>query len=820
MALTEVTPELVSRILEEVSDLRALNLSHNRIKRVEYLNRIPALLRLDLSHNCIALQPAEEAAVTLRTLGALPQLRALNLASNAIESLSGFSNLTRPDAPGWRPFPRLRTLDLRDNAIATVRNLAYLRSLPALGDMWVAGNPLSSDNSALQGDVARTLPTLRTLDVHGGASSSTGGKASGSDVSGAQTKGAAQGDSREGEDADEGAGEAARRCSALERLVRLQDAEIERLSVALAAATRGVACAPLPPATAAVSAAATRGTAAADAVAPAAADAVAAAQNVAAQWRRQVLRVLLQRGAEQEVAERAARAAARRQRKDSKALDQARRDAAAAGARARVAQERAADAEGAAAIAAARASQYEADAEARAEASSARAAASASAEAALKRACSLLASPSHNPLMPLPRERERHRGDNSATDAAEGFAAVLSASARLLAHEARLDAAVARLQRVGAALCARREALAAAEAELLYDRRAWLATAARADVPAHAGVGAGVILGAGGAQGDAQQPGHRQALPASLLRGLLAPPPHGAVDALRRVFRASPPAVRSTGGEHCVKAAALLDAIRGDAAFRVAWVEGETGAHTVAEARGFAADGGAPDILWCSADALELVLATAAAPVPVAGGTWDWPSLMALFAPPTGTGADARANTGHADLASRASRAERWLRLPPALARRELIGLLTERDSLAAQLRELNSERGARAAQAQVQWRSLLGAAAGAGNRLQQAAIELEQQRSDTEARATAAAGSLARAETALGAARADAEAELRRQEAEMQEQYVAQRAEIAKLTQDRQQLRRALSRAEAAAEGEARAKLESLESRLRAREC
>lgn len=97
--------------LDKLRRLRRLDLSSNRITRIEGLEALRALEDLDLSANELT---------DLAGLGMLRNLRRLAVAFNAVATLRGMAELHGSDAS-------LVELDLRGNRIDRAEELAWLR---------------------------------------------------------------------------------------------------------------------------------------------------------------------------------------------------------------------------------------------------------------------------------------------------------------------------------------------------------------------------------------------------------------------------------------------------------------------------------------------------------------------------------------------------------------------------------------------------------------------------------------------------------------------------------------------------------------------
>ena len=138
--------------------LRAVNLSNNALKKIEHLDSLRAVERLDLSHNLI---------LRMEGLLALSQLRELHLQGNSISRIEGIAgcpnlevlNLSENELTvleGLEFCTKLLSLNVSYNSIVEIRDLRGLASLQALD---ISGNLLESVEP-----LQRNLPSkLRTL---------------------------------------------------------------------------------------------------------------------------------------------------------------------------------------------------------------------------------------------------------------------------------------------------------------------------------------------------------------------------------------------------------------------------------------------------------------------------------------------------------------------------------------------------------------------------------------------------------------------------------------------------------------------------------
>ena len=151
----------IGQHLERQTRLTYLNLSSNRLERMEGLHTLGELQVLDLSCNLIRM---------IDGLAASPKLRRLLLGYNQLESLAGLVQchggpLECFEAPG--------------NRIALLRETEYLRGFAQLREVTLSrngqANPLC-DQPGYQQHVIALLPVLRVLD--GAATADVGAAAS------------------------------------------------------------------------------------------------------------------------------------------------------------------------------------------------------------------------------------------------------------------------------------------------------------------------------------------------------------------------------------------------------------------------------------------------------------------------------------------------------------------------------------------------------------------------------------------------------------------------------------------------------------------
>ena len=160
---------------QAAEELRVLCLHGNSINSLEGLERLRQLVQLNASSNDIA---------DIRPLQHLTNLTSLNLASNKVQSLHSLSSLSRLERltaphnfistltslqPGGGLPHALATLDLHNNMLSSLQDLATLRAFSNLKDLKLAGGAPGNGVCNLPGyrqSVAQMLPQLNTLDGH------------------------------------------------------------------------------------------------------------------------------------------------------------------------------------------------------------------------------------------------------------------------------------------------------------------------------------------------------------------------------------------------------------------------------------------------------------------------------------------------------------------------------------------------------------------------------------------------------------------------------------------------------------------------------
>ncbi|CAF1282565.1 unnamed protein product, partial [Adineta ricciae] len=167
-----ITDGFVRKVSKQnnVGRIRSLNLSNLRDKKIRYIENLQTLINLenlDLSNNLI------EKIDGLKTL---KKLKHLLLANNFINTISNIEELSRLEIldlhqnqiqtiPVWfgRKLSLLKTLNLANNQIASFDQIARLRTLYELRELYLQGNPLDH-NEHYRLLVISYVPSLQTLD--------------------------------------------------------------------------------------------------------------------------------------------------------------------------------------------------------------------------------------------------------------------------------------------------------------------------------------------------------------------------------------------------------------------------------------------------------------------------------------------------------------------------------------------------------------------------------------------------------------------------------------------------------------------------------
>ncbi|ORX61796.1 L domain-like protein [Hesseltinella vesiculosa] len=157
----------LSMEIANMTQLKALILSKNEIKRIKYLNHLTQLNTLVLSYNNIR---------TLPSIQAMTQLTKVNLSHNqfsiipdltaqaaCLKELRLNDNQITTIPATLRQCHALETLDLGNNLIENWSNLAALGSLVQLHNLNLKGNPIANKDSYRE-KILALVPTLRVFD--------------------------------------------------------------------------------------------------------------------------------------------------------------------------------------------------------------------------------------------------------------------------------------------------------------------------------------------------------------------------------------------------------------------------------------------------------------------------------------------------------------------------------------------------------------------------------------------------------------------------------------------------------------------------------
>ncbi|GBG25837.1 Protein phosphatase 1 regulatory subunit 7 [Hondaea fermentalgiana] len=128
------------------SKLHTLDISHNRLRALDAdikPDALPALKVLDVSHNLLR---------TLRGIDHLDSLLALRAGHNRVRDASYLACLKS-----------LRTVDLRDNLIASTTALRALALNTNLEDLWLIDNPVAKGHR-YRAQLTHLMPSLQDLD--------------------------------------------------------------------------------------------------------------------------------------------------------------------------------------------------------------------------------------------------------------------------------------------------------------------------------------------------------------------------------------------------------------------------------------------------------------------------------------------------------------------------------------------------------------------------------------------------------------------------------------------------------------------------------
>jgi Leucine Rich repeats (2 copies) len=159
MPIRCITAALVQEIIRSYGHVRKLNLSSNAIERVEELDALTSLTKLNLADNQLTSNPG-----CLEGLLRLTALEELDLSCNEIRQLDVFSHHVRQQQQ-QQPAAclSLHSLNLADNRISDMAQIVHLQQLSCLTKLQLTGNPLCNVMH-YRAKVKALLPRLLVLD--------------------------------------------------------------------------------------------------------------------------------------------------------------------------------------------------------------------------------------------------------------------------------------------------------------------------------------------------------------------------------------------------------------------------------------------------------------------------------------------------------------------------------------------------------------------------------------------------------------------------------------------------------------------------------
>ncbi len=134
ISLSNKNLEKIPDFINELKQLKILNLSHNKISKIEGLNNLSKLKKLNLHANIIT---------HISGLENLIQLKDINLLRNQINKIEGLDNLTR-----------LQRLNLYNNQI---KKLEGLGNLTQLSELQLSNNPLLDEDKKIYEKGLKTI---------------------------------------------------------------------------------------------------------------------------------------------------------------------------------------------------------------------------------------------------------------------------------------------------------------------------------------------------------------------------------------------------------------------------------------------------------------------------------------------------------------------------------------------------------------------------------------------------------------------------------------------------------------------------------------
>jgi hypothetical protein len=160
MPIRCITAALVQEIIRSYGQVRKLNLSSNAIERVEELEALTSLTKLNLADNQLTSNPR-----CLEGLLRLTALEELDLSCNEIRQLDVFSHHVIQQQQQQQPAAclSLHSLNLEDNRISDMAQIVHLQQLSCLTKLQLSGNPLCNVMH-YKAKVKALLPRLLVLD--------------------------------------------------------------------------------------------------------------------------------------------------------------------------------------------------------------------------------------------------------------------------------------------------------------------------------------------------------------------------------------------------------------------------------------------------------------------------------------------------------------------------------------------------------------------------------------------------------------------------------------------------------------------------------
>jgi hypothetical protein len=160
MPIRCITAALVQEIIRSYGQVRKLNLSSNAIERVEDLEALTSLTKLNIAANQLTSSPG-----CLEGLLRLTALEELDLSCNEIRQLEVFSHhvIQQQQQQQAAASLALHSLNLADNHISDMAQIVHLQQLRSLTKLQLTGNPVCNVMH-YRAKVKALLPQLLELD--------------------------------------------------------------------------------------------------------------------------------------------------------------------------------------------------------------------------------------------------------------------------------------------------------------------------------------------------------------------------------------------------------------------------------------------------------------------------------------------------------------------------------------------------------------------------------------------------------------------------------------------------------------------------------